>query len=173
MTEIKLSKTETTLLVEAAGRGGALEFPDATKPTSRERMLGRLQRDGLVATGEAGHLLTPAGYRAVGLRAPRGEARSPRRGWPGDRGTGPTGDEDHPDRRSARARGRGEPGRADGRDRMAGAHDPAALSRLRSAGKPLAKSKREDGTTCTASCDRRAGTRTRKRKDEAPAQAAV
>lgn len=77
MTSVTLSKAETSLLVEAAGRGGALEFPDATKPSTRERTIGRLLRDGLIVAQEAGHMLTPAGYRSVGLRPPRAKASQP------------------------------------------------------------------------------------------------
>ena len=73
MSDITLSKSETTLLVAAAGRDGALVLPDSMKPVTRDRLIGRLLRDGLILSdGEAaGHRLTPAGYRAVGLRPPR------------------------------------------------------------------------------------------------------
>jgi hypothetical protein len=71
MAEITLSKTETALLVAAASAGGLLVMPDATKPATRARLVGRFERDALITTDEAGHRLTPAGYRAVGLRAPR------------------------------------------------------------------------------------------------------
>ncbi|TDR95657.1 hypothetical protein [Enterovirga rhinocerotis] len=46
---ITLSKTETRLLTEAAGRGGALQLPETMKPMTRQRMLGRFEADGLIA----------------------------------------------------------------------------------------------------------------------------
>lgn len=75
MTATTLTKTETTLLIDSAGREGRLLLPDAMKEVSRKRVLGKLLRDGLIAGSESGdsdaHRLTPAGYRAVGLRPPR------------------------------------------------------------------------------------------------------
>ena len=77
MTEIKLSKQEAKILTDAAGAGGRIVLPDALKPTSRERLLRRLLRDEL-ATGndEEGHMVTPTGYRAVGLEPPRAASGS-------------------------------------------------------------------------------------------------
>ena len=140
MSTITLNKTETKLLVEAAGRGGSFEIPEALKPATRQRLIGRFERDGLILAGEAGHELTPAGYRAVGLR-PKRQARK--------------------DAPVELARGAKQAlvldllGRAEGAsiDELMSAtgwlpHTTrAALSRLRSAGKALAKSTRVDGRT--------------------------
>lgn len=72
MTEIKLSKQESKLLIHAAGEGGRISLPDSMKPSTRERISGRLLRDKLTLRGEDGeHTLTPVGYRAVGLEPPR------------------------------------------------------------------------------------------------------
>ena len=48
-----LSKTETRILVDAAVRG-VLQFPESMKPITRQRMLGRLEADGLIEVGEPG-----------------------------------------------------------------------------------------------------------------------
>lgn len=71
---ITLSKAETKMLMEAAGRGGVLQIPENMKPMTRDRMLGRFEADCLIEAGEtdgAVPRLTRAGYRAVGLRPPR------------------------------------------------------------------------------------------------------
>lgn len=145
MTEITLSKPETKLLLEAAERGGSLEFAESTKPSSRERILGRLLRDALVLADEAGHHLTQAGYRAVGLRPPRAKRAE---------GTSAASDAASP--RTTKGSlvldllGRGEGASLVELTAATGwlPHTArAALSRLRSGGKPLAKGKREDGVT--------------------------
>jgi hypothetical protein len=149
-----LTKTETKLLIDAAGRGGTLEFPEATKAAARQRLLDRFERDGLVWAHGDGHGLTPAGYRAVGLRPPRQKraAVSPEA----------AGDTPGAVVASGAARrgtklaliqdllGRGEGASIDELMTATGwlPHTiRAALSRLRSAGKPLTKSAREDGRT--------------------------
>ena len=69
-----MAKTETKLLLDAAGRGGTLQLPDSMKPVARARLLGKLEAEGLIAAGNpdgADAQLSPAGYRAIGLRAPR------------------------------------------------------------------------------------------------------
>ena len=151
MSTITLSKTETKLLVEAAERGGTLEIPDATKPTTRQRLVGHFERDGLIVAGETGQVLTRAGYRAVGLRPPR-QTRTASEGEAAGTGAGTS---------TPLPRGTKQAlvldllGRSDGAsiDELMGAtgwlpHTTrAALSRLRSAGKPLAKSSRPDGRT--------------------------
>lgn len=71
MSEITLTKIETTLLIGAAGANGRLIVPSTTKAATRDRLLGRFLRDGLVVADDEAHRLTPAGYRAVGLRSPR------------------------------------------------------------------------------------------------------
>ncbi|MGA0598826.1 DUF3489 domain-containing protein [Enterovirga sp. CN4-39] len=138
---ITLSKTETAILVEAAGRGGALEFPEATKPTTRQRLLGRFERDGLIRVGDGGHALTPAGYRAVGLRPPRQK-----------RVNGETDATPRPATKQTMILDllrRGE-GASIGELMDATGWLPhttrAALSRLRSAGTALTRSTRADGT---------------------------
>jgi hypothetical protein len=81
MPSITLSKTETRLLTEAAGReDGLVILPTAMKATTAERLLGKLTNDGLITSheqdGAVGHHLTPAGYRAIGKppRRPRAVA---------------------------------------------------------------------------------------------------
>ncbi len=73
MSDATLNKTETTILTEAAGQAGRIATPERLKPTTRDRLLGRFLRDGLIAADEEGngHRLTAAGYRAVGLEPPR------------------------------------------------------------------------------------------------------
>jgi hypothetical protein len=76
MTSTTLSKTETRLLTEAAGReDGGLILPTTIKATTAERLLGKLTKEGLITSreqdGAVEHHLTPAGYRAIGLKAPR------------------------------------------------------------------------------------------------------
>lgn len=75
MSNVILSKTETKILTEAAGReGGRLHLPETMKDVSRQRLLGKLESAALIApAGQHGDdpALTPAGYRAVGLRPPR------------------------------------------------------------------------------------------------------
>lgn len=148
MSTLTLTKTETRHLLDAAGKGGLLSLPDSLKPASRERLLGRYLRDGLVGVtndeGMARHRLMPAGYRAVGLRPPRARAAV-----------------------ADGERARPSPGAGkkeqvvDLLRREEGASlaelievtgwlphtTRAALSRLRSAGENLVKAEREDGTT--------------------------
>lgn len=146
MTPITLSKTETTLLLEAAGGDGAISFPDSVKHSSRERILGRLLRDELIAIGGAGHALTPAGYRAIGLKPPRAN-RSAAASIENQNTSAPK-----PTKGALvlTLLGREEGASLSELTDATGwlPHTTrAALSRLRSAGTPLAKSKREDGTT--------------------------
>lgn len=79
---VTLSKTETRILLEAAERGGAVLFSEATKQITRERMLGRFEAEGLIVAGGSDGtepLLTGAGYKSVGLRAPRKKSVAPAR----------------------------------------------------------------------------------------------
>ena len=73
MTNLKLTKAESILLTEAAGRpDGAIVPPGTVKPSSLERMIGRLSKAGLILAVEGGgEVLIAAGYRAVGLEPPR------------------------------------------------------------------------------------------------------
>ena len=142
-----LSKTETNLLTGAAGQGGLLILPATLNPTTAKRLIGKLVRDKLIASseqdGETQHRLTPAGYRAVGLRPKRAPAA----------GSAPATAEPKATSKKDLVR------------EMLLADDSAslvelvaatgwlphttraALSRIRSAGTPLGKSSREDGTT--------------------------
>ena len=77
MSSITLTKTETSLLTEAAGREhGLVVLPRTMKAaTAAERLLGKLINSGAITAreqdGTTEHHLTPAGYRAVGLKPPR------------------------------------------------------------------------------------------------------
>jgi hypothetical protein len=135
---VTLSKTETKVLTDAAGRSGVVAVSETLKPSTRERMLGRLLRDGLIHAVEDRHQLRPAGYRAIGLRPPRVRAVE--------------GAEPRANKgalvlellRRAEGASLAELAEATG---WLPHTTRAALSRLRSAGKPLSKSKREDGVT--------------------------
>ncbi len=135
MSSITLTKTETSLLTDAAGREqGLLVLPRTLKATTAQRLLEKLIGTGIVVAreedGTTAHHLTPAGYRAIGLKPPR------------EPGT----------KRSLildlRARGEGA-----SLDELLAAtgwlpHTTrAALSRLRSGGQALMKSARPDGRT--------------------------
>ena len=150
MSDITLSKTETTLLVAAASAGGLLIIPDETKPATRTRLIGRFERDALIKTDEAGHHLTPAGYRAVGLRPPRGAKNEE------GTGNGSAGQLAISAPRGTKQTlilellGRGEGASLAELTESTGwlPHTTrAALSRLRSSGTELSRSKREDGVT--------------------------
>ena len=73
-----LSKTETNLLLGAAGQGGLLVLPATLNASTAKRLIGKLTREKLIASseqdGETQHRLTSAGYRAVGLRPKRAPA---------------------------------------------------------------------------------------------------
>ncbi len=135
MSSITLTKTEARLLTDAAGReDGLLVLPRTMKATTAQRLRGKLINDGVVSAreqdGTTSHHLTPAGYRAIGLKPPR------------EPGT----------KRSLildlLARGEGA-----SLDELIAAtgwlpHTTrAALSRLRSGGQALVKSARPDGRT--------------------------
>lgn len=131
MSQIKLGKAEAKVLSDAAGEGVRIRLPDSIKPSTRERILGGLLRDGLIQSGQDGeHSLTPAGYRAVGLEPPRSAAGSKKA-------------------LVAELLGRGE-GASLAELTEATGWQPhttrAALSRLRGGVLELAKSTRPDGT---------------------------
>ena len=145
MTDIKLSKAATAILTTGAShQDGPIILPETMKPSTRERTIGRLLRDGLVVASPdgLGHRLTPAAYRALGIEMPAGR-RGPEQGDEGAR------------RGGKQALVLDLLGRPEGASLGELTHATgwlphtarAALSRLRSAGKKLAKSKREDGTT--------------------------
>lgn len=172
MSETTLSKTETTMLLAAAERGGAFEFPDSTKPSTRERMLGRLLRDGLVVANDAGHVLTPDAYRALGLRPPRAKRNKPavREEAPGPAPRVTKGTLILQLLERAEGASLAELIEATG---WLPHTTRAALSRLRSAGKPLAKSKRQDGTTMYRIEPDEPARRGRKPKADAQAEVAA
>lgn len=137
MTQLSLTKTETTLLTDAAGRGGMLSVPPSMKASSAQRLLGKLLKGELITAheqdGPTEHRLTAAAYEAVGLTPPRLP------GQPGAKGAAVLG-----------LLGREPVATID--ELMAATgwlpHTTrAALSRLRSGGTPLEKSRREDGRT--------------------------
>ena len=151
MSDVTLSKTETALLVAAASAGGLLVIPDATKPATRTRLIGRFEREGLIVAEEAGHRLTPTGYRAVGLRPPRPNRAATQTGAAAPRGepsnAGPPGTKQA---LVAELLGRGEGASVPELMEATGwlPHTTrAALSRLRSSGTELCRSKRDDGVT--------------------------
>ncbi|MGA0598437.1 DUF3489 domain-containing protein [Enterovirga sp. CN4-39] len=149
---ITLTKTETTLLVEAAGQGGMVVIPGTTKPATRQRLLGRFERDGLVRPEDDAHVLTPAGYRAIGLRPSRQKrSASVEKGAPSPDGATSPGAVRTGTKRAIilDLLGRGEGATL---DELIAVTDwlphttRAALSRIRSAGQALTKTARPDGT---------------------------
>lgn len=166
-----LSKTETKILTEAAARDGLVTCPETLKPSTRERVFGRLVRDGLVATDDASHRLLPAGYQAIGLRPPR--ARKVLTGS-GDTATKPRVTKNDivlellgREEGASLAELIAETGWLPHTTR-------AALSRIRSAGKPLAKTMRDEGVTVYRLIPEPAPVcRTRKPKPEAASAAAA
>jgi len=76
MSNIILSKTETRLLTEAAGREhGLLVLPATMKATTAERLLVKFIDNDLVTAreqdGSTEYHLTASGHRAIGLKPPR------------------------------------------------------------------------------------------------------
>ncbi len=156
MTSIPLTKTETSLLTEAAGRDdGLLIRPESMKEVTFGRLIGKLLKQDLIAAREQDgvtlHYLTPAGYWALGLKPPRaGRVRVAKV----EEGAA-TGSAEAPKGNSKRdlvvgLLGRGEGASLDELIATTGwlPHTTrAALSRLRSTGQALVKSKREDGRT--------------------------
>jgi hypothetical protein len=156
MTSITLNKTETSLLTDAAGReNGLLIRPETMKEVTFGRLIGKLLKQDLIAAheqdGSTLHLLTPAGYRAIGVKPPRaGRAQV----------AGP----DH-EAAPGRAEGARSGSKRDlvlgllGREEGASLDEliaatgwlphttRAALSRLRSSGQALVKFARQDGRT--------------------------
>ena len=141
MAQMTLKAGETKILVEAAAHGGRLTFPNRLKEATRQRMAELFAQHALTeAVGDELHL-TRAGYRAVGLRPPRTR--------PGASGSDAT-------RVSTRTCVRSLLGREEGAT-LAELMEAtgwlphttrAALSRLRSGGHTLAKTRRDDGVTC-------------------------
>jgi hypothetical protein len=129
-----LTKTETRLLTDAAGREhGLLVLPRTMKATTAQRLFEKLIGNGVVVAreqdGSTEHHLTPAGHRAIGLKPPR---------EPGTK------------RALLDLLGRGEGASLEELIAATGwlPHTTrAALSRLRSGGQALVKSARPDGRT--------------------------
>lgn len=139
MSELTLTKSEIALLTDAAARqDGQLAIPTNMKSAAVHRLITKFLEHGLIAVREQDgievHYLTRAGYRAVGQEPP---AES--------------------DRRSGSKRDlmvsllEREEGASIQELMSATGWLPhttrAALSRLRSGGKPVLKSKRADGVT--------------------------
>jgi hypothetical protein len=137
-------------------------------------MLGRFVRDGLAIALEdgAGHQLTPAGYRALGLRPPRAKRSSTASAEAGSDAVAAKPPSKQVLILDLLTRGEGasllELTDATG---WLPHTTRAALSRLRSGGKALAKSKREDGATAYRIVPDEPVRRTRKARAEVPAQA--
>jgi hypothetical protein len=73
MTTISLTRTEAGILQAAAADQGRLHFAPTVKPASRNRLLRRFLRDGLISSLDGAddqHRLAPGGYRAIGLTRP-------------------------------------------------------------------------------------------------------
>ncbi len=135
MSSITLTKTETRLLTDAAGREhGLLVLPRTMKATTAQRLIDKLIGNGVVVAreenGTTDHHLTPGGYRAIGRKPPR-----------------------EPGTKQAlilELLARGEGASLDELIAATGwlPHTTrAALSRLRSGGQALVKSARPDGRT--------------------------
>lgn len=174
MTTIPLTRTEASFLHAAAKAEGRLQFAPTMKPASRERLVGRFLRDALIAPADASngqHRLTLAGYEAIGLTPPAAPVTPPRA--------------------NKKAQVLALLTREEGAtlaELMAAtgwlAHTTrAALSRIRSAGQPLAKAARADATTVYRILPPPPATRSRPRRSSktpggeastgAPAQAAA
>ncbi|GJE18223.1 DUF3489 domain-containing protein [Methylobacterium marchantiae] len=147
-----LSRNDAALLIAAANRpDGRVVLPETITPLACKRTVGRLLKRGLIAVseahelaGETAHDLTPAGYAAVGMTPPVPVIPAVE-----DGATLP------PTTVSKREFVLGLLSRAEGASlaeliAITGwlPHTTrAVLSRLRSAGRILAKSKRADGAT--------------------------
>ena len=133
MSDVQLTKTEAKILVAAAENGGALTIPETVTAPSCARMLGRFLRDALITkNGDGSHVLTRAGYRAVGFEPPQAERTGTKRAM------------------VLELLGRREGASLAELVAATGwlPHTTRALlSRLRSGGKPLGKHQRPDGAT--------------------------
>ena len=71
-TQAKLTDTQTTILKAAAGRtdGNIEPLPPNLRGGARTKVIDGLLARGLVAESEGSHLLTDAGYAAVGKQRP-------------------------------------------------------------------------------------------------------
>lgn len=71
-TQAKLTDTQTTILKTAAGRpdGNIEPLPSTLRGGARQKVIEGLLARGLIAESEGNHLLTDAGYAAVGKRRP-------------------------------------------------------------------------------------------------------
>ena len=152
MTDIVLTKRETAILTDAAAHDDRLiVLPSTIKDGPAERLLAKFLDHALVVTrngeGATTHHITPAGFRALGLKPPRARRETLVEG-------------SQPNAISAKPGTKRDLviallGREDGAslDEIIAAtgwlpHTTrAALSRLRSGGQALTKSTREEGLT--------------------------
>ena len=146
MTTLSLTKTETAVLAAGAEHPeGLVVLPERMTPAGRQRLLGRFLRDRLATERDGEHHVTPAGYKAIDLSPPR-RARSANSAVATE--TGGT----RPGRKLEMVRAMlARPDGATLAELVAATgwlpHTTrAALSRIRSAGQPLAKPRRADGT---------------------------
>ena len=147
MTNITLTRIEASVLSAAAEHPDRLlVLPEAMKPTPRGRLLGRFERDGLAEERDGQHRITTAAFKALGLTPPR-KARTA----PSDAATGEPGIEPACTKREQVRAMLARPDGATLAELVAATgwlpHTTrAALSRIRSAGQPLAKPRRADGS---------------------------
>jgi hypothetical protein len=70
-TQIKLSPVQSLLLLNAARRAdGRVIPPDTLRGGARAKVLTALLQRGWIEPGDSGHLLTDAGYAAIGQQRP-------------------------------------------------------------------------------------------------------
>ncbi|GJD97887.1 DUF3489 domain-containing protein [Methylobacterium iners] len=182
MPNLTLSPSEGAVLTGAATRGDAqVILPTTMKPASAQRLLGKLLKHELVAATEQegiiSHHLTLAGYEAVGLKPP---SAVPAPALPAhSRKAVPASDA--PQAGTKREHVVALLSRPEGASLAelitATGWLPhttrAALSRLRSSGRTLEKSPREDGSTAYRIVIEPARPRRRSRKPAAEARAQV
>lgn len=151
-----LTRSEAALLTAAATRSSAqIRLPAAMKPAAAQRLIGKLlKHDLVVATEQEGvvsHQLTPAGYETIGLRPP--SAMPAPVLLTESRATTPASDAPQAGtKRELILALLSRPEGASLQELITATgwlpHTTrAALSRLRSAGRTLEKSLREDGAT--------------------------
>ena len=187
MASLTLTRSEVAIVTAAAARSDAqVILPSTMKPVAAQRLIGKLRKRELVAAteqeGAVSHHLTPAGYQAVDLKPP---SAVPAPALPvQSRTTDPT--PDAPRQPSTKREyvltllSRSEGASLAELITATGwlPHTTrAALSRLRSSGRTLEKSLREDGTTAyrliVLELPRTRGRRARKQATEARAQVSI
>jgi hypothetical protein len=156
MASLTLTQSEVAIVTAAAVRSDAqVVLPTTMKPASAQRLIGKLIKHDLVAAAESegavSHHLTPAGYEAVGLKPPSVEPAPA----PSEANRTTASVSDAPQTLTKRERVLALLSRPEGASMAelitATGWLPhttrAALSRLRSSGRTLEKSLREDGMT--------------------------